>query len=126
MYKTCGPPAPFVPFEEMVKYKYNVPLDGGVSAWGRTPWVLFTKSVLLYHSIFETFYTPYFKPYVHYIPIKPDMSDMKEKIDELRANPELYKKIVKNGSQFAEEIFTPEAIKEYWVAVLKGISAKFA
>ena len=50
------------------------------------------------------------------------MSDLKEKIDELRANPELYKKIVENGAQFAEEILSPQTIKDYWLKVLTAIS----
>lgn len=125
MLKTVGFPSPFVPFEEMVKYQYNISIDGCVSAWARTPWILFTKSVLLYHSLFETFYTPFLKPYVHYVPIKSDMSDLKEKIDELRANPELYKKIVENGAQFAEEILSPQTIKDYWLKVLTAISKRF-
>ena len=56
MLKTVGFPSPFVPFEEMVKYQYNISIDGCVSAWARTPWILllnqyYYTTASLKHSI---------------------------------------------------------------------------
>ena len=125
MTEKFGPPAPYVPFPEMVRYKYNVSLDGNVSAWARPAWVLFTKSALLFNTKFETFYTPFFKEYVHYIPIKTDMSDIADKIDELRRDPALYKRITENGFKFAQEFFSPASIGTYYETVLRKIASKF-
>jgi spore maturation protein CgeB len=45
------------------------------------------------------------KPFVHYIPIKKDFSDLFEKIEYLKNNDKEAERIAKNAQEFAREHF---------------------
>lgn len=127
MKKTFGenPNDYFMPFHKMTSYKYNVSLDGNVSAWQRVPWILGSGTVLLYHTDYVQFFTPYLKENEHYISIKPDMSDFKEKVDYLRKNSVKAREITKNAAKLQNEILTREFIIKYYTKAIQGIHDKF-
>lgn len=125
MIETFGLPVQFMPFEQMTKYRYNASLDGNIGAWQRPHLVMFTGSVPIFQYEYHNYFTPYLKENIHYVAIKPDMSDVIEKIDMLRADPALTKSIIQNASDFAEEVLTPEFIKTYMRFLLERIAAQF-
>jgi hypothetical protein len=57
------------------------------------------------------------KPYVHYLPIKHDMSDLLEKIQWAKTHDAECRQIAKTGRQFALDHFMPNQIYAYlyWV-----------
>lgn len=128
MQKTFGenPEKYFMTFNKMTHYKYNVSLDGNISAWQRVPWILGSGTVLLYNSNFVQYFTPYLKENVHYVAIKSDMSDIKQKIDFLRKHPLLAYKITKNAAKLQNEILTQDFIVSYYAKVIQGISDKYS
>ena len=64
--------------EEVDKYKYCIVIDGHVSSWGRPELVLLSKCVpLVVESRFRPLYA-YWVPWVHYVPVKNDQSDLLE------------------------------------------------
>tara|TARA_R110000868_G_scaffold83100_2_gene234781 strand:- start:437 stop:1576 length:1140 start_codon:yes stop_codon:yes gene_type:complete len=115
----------FMSFKNMTMYKYNISLDGNVSAWQRVPWILGSGTVLLYHSDFVQFFTPYLKEKIHYVSIKKNMSDLKEKIDYLRKNPFIAYQITKQAQKFQKKVLTRNFIIDYYAKVIQGISDKF-
>ena len=50
------------------------------------------------------------KPYVHYVPIAHDLSDIREQIDWLRANDDKAAEISNNAMEFAEHYFQKDRI----------------
>ena len=60
-----------------IDYKYLIAIDGWVSGWFRGPSVLQSNSVPL---VVKTSFTPLFfeqwVPYVHYVPVEQDLSDL--------------------------------------------------
>lgn len=64
----------------MFKYKYQLNIDGTVAAY-RLPYLLAGNSVVFKQdsTYYEHFYSE-LKPFVHYIPIKRDLSDLVDKI----------------------------------------------
>jgi len=67
-----------------VKFKYLISLDGWTAAWMRVPWILSTSCVLLKQDTLKVEWFDYaLKPYVHYYPVKRDLSDLLEVIDYL-------------------------------------------
>ena len=48
------------------------------------------------------------KPYVHYIPIKHDLSNLIEQINWALSNDSKAKQIAKNGQDFAKKYLKPE------------------
>ena len=66
-----------ISIEQHLKYKYLISLDGNTAAWQRVPWIMLSGSVLLLveTQVEEWFYQD-IEAYVHYVPVKGDMSDV--------------------------------------------------
>jgi hypothetical protein len=81
-----------------LNYKYVISIDGWVSSWLRGPMILLSGSVPI---IVETEYTPlYFEawiPWIHYVPVKNDLSDLITQIKWLIKNDDKAKEIAENG-----------------------------
>ena len=97
----------YMSLEDLVK-QYAYLLDiGGNGYSGRLKFLLFSKRPLL---IVERRYIEYFyndlKPYVHFIPVKLDLSDLIKKIDWIIKNPEAADAIAQNAFNFAMENFS--------------------
>ncbi|MGD0465833.1 MAG: glycosyl transferase family 90 [Gammaproteobacteria bacterium] len=103
-----------------LKYKYLISIDGNTASWYRIPWILFSNSVLLKQdsSNIQWFYSA-IKPYVHYIPLKKDLSDIFEKITWLKNNDKKAQQISINATNFVKENLTPEKIDQHIVLILK-------
>ena len=79
--------APLIrPLPALLQHKYQVSLDGTVAAY-RLPYLLAGDSVILKQesSYYEHFYNE-LQPYVHYVPIKRDLSDLLTQIQWLKDN----------------------------------------
>ena len=96
-----------------VKFKYLISLDGWTAAWMRVPWILSTNCVLLKQDTLKVEWFDYaLKPYVHYYPVKRDLSNLLEVIDYLEQHQEEAQEIIQNANKFVREHFTRERITE--------------
>lgn len=102
-----------VSFKDQTNYKYILHIDGFTAAW-RMSLEMFSNSVILKvdSEYVEHFYHK-LKPWVHYIPIKADLSDLIQRIIWCRKNDDICKQIAKNAYEFAIENFTPEKTFDY-------------
>ena len=122
----CGDPVSSLP--EHVLYlqnKYYISIDGWIAAWGRVPHILNSGSVLLLQHRHSQFFYPGMKPWVHYVPLKEDISDLLEKYDWLQKNPDSARKIAQNGQIFADECLSPAAMRGFFGAVLQELSLHY-
>ncbi|KNE93907.1 hypothetical protein PSTG_12710 [Puccinia striiformis f. sp. tritici PST-78] len=101
--------------DESYQYKYLIDVDG--NGWsGRFHRLMSTKSLVLKSTIFPEWYSDRIQPWVHYVPIKVDYSDLYDvmlffKGDKLGAqgrvsnkgHDELAKKIASQGKRWAAE-----------------------
>ncbi|XP_055892569.1 protein O-glucosyltransferase 2-like [Biomphalaria glabrata] len=108
-----------VSFFDFFKHKYQLNIDGTVAAY-RFPYLLAGDSVVFKQDsdYYEHFYRE-LTPYVHYIPIKHDLSDVIEKIKWARENDEEVHQIAKNGQHYARAHLTPADILCYHVRVFQ-------
>ena len=86
-----------VPREKHFGYRYLLALDGydGPSSWY---WMLNTNSVVFRQdSDWEMFGDVYFSPWIHYIPIQKDGSDIIEKYEWCERNPAEMVQITQNA-----------------------------
>jgi hypothetical protein len=106
-----------------LKYKYLISIDGNTCAWGRVPWILLSNSVLLKQetSFTEIFYSG-LQPFVHYVPLNADLSDIFEKLLWLQANDDKAKEISYNATKFIEENLKPQDIEDYTIRILNEYS----
>jgi hypothetical protein len=94
------------------KFKYLVDIGGGGgTSWKSTFRFLAMPGVLFHHETMmrDSFYDD-IKPWVHYIPLQEDMSDLHEKYLWAESHPEEAYKISKQATQFVKDFITPEGL----------------
>jgi hypothetical protein len=99
---------------EMISYKYILNIDGNASTWDATAWKMNSGSVIFKVDgpWIQWFYSEYL-PYVHYIPIKDDMSDLQEKYMWCEEHPEECEKIVENSKKLFQKVYKMSNIIKY-------------
>ena len=78
----------------------------------RTPGVLFHHETLM-----KDFFYDLIEPWVHYVPIKQDLSDLKDMFEWAKSHDEAAKAISKRASEFVRKMMSAEG--------LRGASADF-
>jgi hypothetical protein len=94
-------------------YKYIVNIDGHSRAYRLGSEFGMNSVVLLQKSPYYLWFEPLLKEYVHYIPIKRDLSDLIEKIKWCKENDDKCKKIASNGLDFFNKYLTKDGILDY-------------
>ena len=91
------------PFEWNYKFKYLIDIDGNSNSWPGLFMKLCSGSCILKvdseYNFYQWFYK-FLKPWVHFVPIKSDLSDLEEKLIYLRSNDDIGKKIALNSEEF--------------------------
>lgn len=114
-----------VPTKEQVKYKYIISADGNGASWTRPLAICFSDSLLLYQTEEFQWFQPALQPFVHYLPIKKDLSDLIERIDWARANSDKVKEIIKNQNEVARKCFHPQTIAKQLSYIIENYAKKF-
>ena len=102
--------------EELAQYKYHIDMGGG----GGTTWTgTMTKMAmpgLLFHHMTPTkdYIHEYMKPWIHYVPIKADLSDLREKYEWAESHPEAAEMIASQGSDLMRYLGTPQGFGEMY------------
>mmetsp|Transcript_6900 Transcript_6900/g.15330 ORF Transcript_6900/g.15330 Transcript_6900/m.15330 type:complete len:553 (-) Transcript_6900:115-1773(-) len=93
---------------ELAKYKYQIDLGG----WGGTTWTGTIHKMTMPGCLFHhetTMKDSYFEDlvaYEHYIPVKEDLSDLRERFGEVEADPELCKRVSANAKAWVDRFLT--------------------
>jgi ubiquitin C-terminal hydrolase len=118
-----APTVPKLTWEQQSGFKYLIHVDGNVFAYRYLKSML-TKSVILRVKSDYTHWTDkYMKPNEHYIEVKADLSDLKEKVKWCKENDESCKKIAENGYNFAVNVLKDEVLRRAFVNILSGKDA---
>lgn len=95
------------------KYKYILTLEGHVAAY-RLSYELSSGSVvLLARSNWQMWYYKFLIPYVHFIPVKQDLSNLLDIIDWCRANDDKCQTIADNALEFYNKYLSEDGILDY-------------
>ena len=96
------------------EHKYIMIIDGNCIA-SNHQWVFGSGSVpiMVTHPENDYWFKKFLKPMVNYVPVKYDLSDLKEKIDWLVENDAEAKQIAENALNFSNIAFTPEFQRLY-------------
>lgn len=88
--------------QEQLQNKYLLDVDGEVNAWSGLFWKLYSNSVVFkVLSHYEQWYYDRLKPWIHYIPVRGDLSDLQEKFEWALLNDDECRKIAMAGREFA-------------------------
>ena len=93
---------PSLTFEEQCIYKYIIHIDGHVSAFRLSSELSMNSVILLVESEWKIWYSHLLKPYVHYIPVRKDLSNIYRQIKWCKNNDDKCKQISINARKFYE------------------------
>ena len=97
------------------KFKFLLDIGGGGgTSWLSTFKFLAMPGVLFHHetAMRDSFYDD-IKPWVHYVPIMEDMSDLKKQYIWAMNNPDEIKAISKRATQFVKDAIKPSGLKQH-------------
>jgi hypothetical protein len=103
----------FVSFEDQLKYKYIFNIQGNAQAY-RYPNEFKKRSLILNVSEYKMWFEPLLIDNKHMITIKPDYEDLYERLNYLRTNDSVAKKIASNGYKFSKRYINKDMISTYW------------
>lgn len=120
---TLGPPSTEISLEDHCEFKYLFNFRG-VAASFRFKHLFLCKS-LVFHVGDEwlEFFYPELKPWVHYIPVKQDLSDAEELVEFALANDILMKRIAMKGYNFINNHLQLSDVLNYWHKLLISYSS---
>ncbi len=105
--------------DEHFPYKYLLDIDGNASTYSRGRWILLSNSTLCkVMSPFSQWYYKAMIPWVHYVPVSQDLSDLEMILHMLKQNDDLAHAIAENGQALGQEIFTKEVLDHYVISLL--------
>lgn len=107
--------------ELVSNYSMLIDIEGrGYS--GRLKYLLWShRPVLLIDRPHHEYFYEHLLPWVHYIPVKRDLSDIVEKIMWCKSNPTKAQEIADNAYEFSKKHLTREACFKKWNEILEKI-----
>lgn len=103
--------------DDFQKYKAILDIDGNAWSARLGKLLCFNSVVIKVESTYVGYWEKEIEPWVHYIPVEPDFSDLEKTVRYVmdRENTEQMKQIIKNGQQFCRTKLTME---QYTVDIL--------
>jgi hypothetical protein len=113
------PTANFVSVGEHIKYKFQIAMDGETATYPGYQWRLYSGCVCLKQESNETmWYYGALIPWVHYVPISRNLSDLEDTLKWLLQNDVKAKEIADNAYNFSKNNLMPEQMFLYAYKVL--------
>jgi hypothetical protein len=103
----------FMSPQEQTSYKYLINVDGHVSSFRLSRELESGSCILLVASKYKLWFRTMIKPFVHYVPVKSDLSDLLDRIRWCNQNDLRCKRIAHNAMRFAKTYLTREGILDY-------------
>jgi len=102
--------------EQLLHYKYHIDLGGGGgTTWSGTIIKLALPGLLFHHvTPAKDYIHDYMKPMVHYVPIKEDLSDLKEKFEWAESHPDEAKQIANEATKLMRYLTSEEGFREMY------------
>ncbi|XP_070786948.1 protein O-glucosyltransferase 1 [Enoplosus armatus] len=112
------PPAKEIPLVDHCKYKYLFNFRGVAASFRFKH--LFLCGSLVFHvgDEWQEFFYPQLRPWVHYIPIKQDLSDVRELLQFVKENDAIAQEIASRGKEFVLDHLRMQDISCYWERLL--------
>ncbi|XP_069800693.1 protein O-glucosyltransferase 1 [Dendropsophus ebraccatus] len=112
------PPAKEVPLVDHCAFKYLFNFRGVAASFRLKH--LFLCGSLVFHvgEEWQEFFYHRLEPWVHYIPVRQDLSDLRELLEFVKANDVEARRIAERGQQFISEHLQMEDVSWYWRSLL--------
>ncbi len=116
----------FSGFEAALRFKYVMSTDGSTIDDTRFYWSFLSGAVVFKQMTPLTpVGIPALEQWVHYIPVREDLADLRAKVMWARANDQKAKEIAQNGFDFAWRHFRQEPLLKYFTKLLHAYVDRF-
>lgn len=113
---------PSIPFAKQSEFKYILHIDGNVAAYRLGVSLLLGSCILYQETGSRVWFQHLMKPFVHYIPIKEDLSDLIERIKWCREHDEECRKIAAAALELGQRILTKDSLIDYFAATMWALA----
>jgi hypothetical protein len=117
--KKVAPVVPSLTWKQQSEYKYILHVDGNVVAYRLLKSMLTNSVILRVKSDYIHWCDSKLESGKHYIEIKEDLSDLKEKIEWCKKHDKECKKIANRAYKAASKILTDDYIQKSFIKILK-------
>jgi hypothetical protein len=114
----------YIPIILSSKYKYQIDIDGNSNAWAALFQKLLSGSVVIKVASpgnFRQWYYDELIPWINYVPVKSDMSDLVEKIHWLIDHDDEAREIGMNGKKLASKLTYDEELNKTLININKAL-----
>jgi hypothetical protein len=109
------------PIKDQIQYKMILDIDGWSATWSAMVWKMYSGSVLLkVKSKWKQWYHHRLEPWVHYVPVANDFSDLNDKIEWCLHNERACIDITENAKRFVVEHLNWEQVKKDTLATVRA------
>ncbi|KAJ1553725.1 capsule-associated protein CAP1, partial [Nowakowskiella sp. JEL0078] len=108
-------------FKDMMSYKYLIDVDGNTFSQRYTSF-LKSNSLVFKMTLFDEYFDGWLKPFVHYIPVSIDFSDLEEKLKWAMENDDEAQQITLNAQLFTKRFLTQGQMECYLYLTLLEIA----
>ncbi|MEM7174640.1 MAG: glycosyl transferase family 90 [Chlamydiota bacterium] len=123
----CAMHGEFVYPQDAMRYKYLIDVDGTGTTFSRYYWILYSNSVpFKQQTALMQWYYSGLKPYIHYIPVKSDFSDLIDQVMWAERHDDEAKRIAQNSARFAQENLTAENTLVYLYLILQKYATLYS
>ncbi|KAJ7595028.1 glycosyl transferase family 90-domain-containing protein [Mycena floridula] len=105
------------PREAVYDFKYLLDIDGNGFS-GRYLGLMRSGSLVFKSTVFSEFFDHLLQPFIHYLPVLPDLSDLVSQIEWANSNQAEARRIQETGRQFAQRVLTDAQNECYLMLVL--------
>jgi hypothetical protein len=99
--------------QEQAQYKYVINVEGHVAAYRLTLELGSGACVLLAASKYKMWFSNMIKPWVHFVPLKSDLSDIVDKIKWCKSHDAKCQEIAANSQAFAAKYLCKDGVLDY-------------
>jgi hypothetical protein len=112
----------FLSFQEQInKWRFLIDMEG-VGYSGRLKLFLASpRAVFIQERPHEEYFFDKLIPWVHYIPVQNDLSDLNEKVEMLKSDTQLEQEIIQNQQNFSQLYLTRDYAKFYLAHTLSAL-----
>jgi hypothetical protein len=109
----------FMSFEQQIsEWRFIIDVEGNGYS-GRLKLLLASNRVLfLQDRPYKEFFFKDLEPWIHFVPVKRDLSDLEEKLDLVSRDEQLEKSIIRNAREFSTTRLSRSAAVKKWAEIL--------
>ena len=109
--------------QDMIQYKYVLDIDGWGGTWEATAWKLNSGSVILKtDSGWRQWFEDEYIPWVHYVPVEDDFSNLQERFMWCETHQEECEAIIRRAKDLFQKIYRLSAVMDHVEKVIRIIS----